>query len=382
MATISRKGKKWQVQIRRAGHKAICRTFKLKSEAKTFATDIEAKLDQGEVVTYDDMTIAGLVKAIRDETDNGRLLTAAYRTSLNHIDRLLGLKWVSKLSAKDITDFARSRRDGSPELGNYPEVKEIDGATADQEKVILAAPATLSLDIMYIKNLLESGRTLFNLPPKLQMLKDARKELQKRRWVGKSREVSRLPTEEEFQNLLEYAVRTGGRRRLPLDTILRIARSAGLREGEMCRIVWPDLDRGRRTLMVRERKNPKEKKDKLMPLIPNHGIDPLAEILSLQAYRPKSTRAADQRIIPYQPGSIGAAFRRACNVVGIVGLRLHDLRHDAATGLARRPEVHVKEAMLVLGHDDIKSMARYTHFSAEEAAARHAPREPAQSDSS
>jgi hypothetical protein len=38
--------------------------------------------------------------------------------------------------------------------------------------------------------------------------------------------------------------------------------------------------------------------------------------------------------------------------------------------------------MLVLGHDDIKSMARYTHFSAEEAAARHAPPGPVPSGSS
>jgi integrase len=206
------------------------------------------------------------------------------------------------------------------------------------------------------------------------MLKDARKELQKLRWVGKSREVSRLPTEKEFQNLLEYAIRTAKRRRLRLDTILSIARPTGLREAEMCRIVWPDLDRARRVIMVRERKNPKEKKDKLMPLIPNHGIDPFEELLSLQAHRPASMRASDQRIIPYRPGSIGMPFRRARKILGIIGLRLHDLRHDAATGLARRREVHVKEVMLVLGHNDIKSMARYTHFSAEEAAARHAPR--------
>lgn len=382
MATISKKGKKWQVQIRRVGHKPICKTFKKRDEAKTFATHIEAKLDHGEVVTYDDMTVAGLVRAIRDETDGGRLLMAAYRTSLNHIDRLLGLKSVSKLSAKNIKDFAQARRDGAAAMGTYSETSEIDGANASRKAATLVAPATLSLDIMYLKNLLETGRALYNLPPKDQILKDARKELQKLRWVGKSREVSRLPTDEEFQSLLEYAIRTGGRRRLPLDTILKIARSAGLREGEMCRITWPDLDRGRRTLMVRARKNPRENKDKLMPLIPNHGIDPLAEIVSLQAHRPRSKGSTDQRIIPYQPGSIGAAFRRACKVVGIVGLRLHDLRHDAATGLARRPEVHVKEAMLVLGHDDIKSMARYTHFSAEEAAARHAPPGPVPSGSS
>ncbi len=373
MATISKKGKGWQVQIRRVGQKPICKSFKLKSDAKTFANDIEARLDRGEMISHNDMTVAGLVRALRDETQDGRLLTAAYRTSLNHIDRLLGLKWVSQLSAKDVKDFAQARREGLPELGGSLGSREVGEAKAERNAVTVVAPATLALDIMYLKNLLETGRALYNLPPKEEMLKDARKELQKLRWIGKSREVARLPTDEEFQKLLDYAVRTSKRRKVPLDIILRIARSTGLREAEMCRIVWPDLDRTRRVLMVRERKNPKEKKDKPMPLIPNHGIDPLEELLSLQAHQPSSVPAADQRIIPYEPGSIGTAFRRACKVLGIIGLRLHDLRHDAATGLARRREVHVKETMLVLGHDDIKSMARYTHFSAEEAAARHAP---------
>jgi integrase len=351
-------------------------------EAKSLSRPApEARLDRGETLTYDDMTIAGLVQAIRNEIDGGKLFTAADRTSLNHIDRPLGLKWVSKLSALDIKDFAQACRAGAASE-SFPKGDEISPSSRNQTAEAAVAPATLSLDIMYLKNLLETGQALFRLPPKDQILKDARKELQKLRWVGKSQEVSRLPTEDEFENLVDYACRTSGRRRVPLDTILRIARSTGLREAELCRVAWPDLDRQRRVLMVRKRKNPREKRDKLMPLIPNHGIDPLEEILSLQAHRPASMRATDQRIVPYRPGSVGAAFRRACKVLGIIGLRLHDLRHDAATGLARRREVHVKEAMLVLGHDDIKSMARYTHFSAEEAAARHAPRAPDPSGSS
>jgi hypothetical protein len=146
MAAISKKGKGWQVQSRRIGHKPICKTCRKKSEAKTFATDIEARLDRGEVITYDDMTVAGLVRAVLDETDDGRLLTAAYRTSLNHIDRLLGLKWISKLLAKDIKDFAQARREGATALGASAGSMEAGGAKANQGAVI--APATLSLDIM------------------------------------------------------------------------------------------------------------------------------------------------------------------------------------------------------------------------------------------
>ncbi len=163
MATNTRKGKKWQVQIRTVGHKPICATFGTKSEARIFANDRETRLDRGETVAYDDMTIAGLVQALKDETDEGRLLTAAYRTSLNHIDRLLGLKSVSGLSAKDLKDFAQARREGASSLGCYPEVAEIDGVKKGRHADLCAAPATLALDLIYIKNLLETGRALFNL---------------------------------------------------------------------------------------------------------------------------------------------------------------------------------------------------------------------------
>jgi hypothetical protein len=94
------------------------------------------------------------------------------------IDRLLGLKWVSRLSAKDIKDFAQPRREGLPALGGSPGSLDAGEAHADRNAVTVVAPATLSPDIMHLKNLLETGRTLHNLPPKEQMLEEARKELQ------------------------------------------------------------------------------------------------------------------------------------------------------------------------------------------------------------
>jgi hypothetical protein len=45
------------------------------------------------------MTIAGLVAAYRERTDEGRSLKPSYRTSLNHFDELLGEKFVGALSA-------------------------------------------------------------------------------------------------------------------------------------------------------------------------------------------------------------------------------------------------------------------------------------------
>jgi len=49
MATIRRRGATWQVQVRRQGHAALSRTFRLKADAEQWARQKEAELDRGEL---------------------------------------------------------------------------------------------------------------------------------------------------------------------------------------------------------------------------------------------------------------------------------------------------------------------------------------------
>ena len=45
---------------------------------------------------------------------------------------------------------------------------------------------------------------------------------------------------------------------------------------------------------------------------------------------------SSEHIFPYDPKSVGAAFTRACRVLGIKDLRFHDLRHEATSRLFER----------------------------------------------
>ena len=49
MATIRRRGRAWQVQVRRQGHPLLSRTFRLKSDAELWARQKEVQLDRGEL---------------------------------------------------------------------------------------------------------------------------------------------------------------------------------------------------------------------------------------------------------------------------------------------------------------------------------------------
>jgi integrase len=63
----------------------------------------------------------------------------------------------------------------------------------------------------------------------------------------------------------------------------------------------------------------------------------------------------------YSPANLSQAFRRLARRAGLPGLRFHDLRHDVGARLAASG--HNERAIMdVLGHQDPRSTARYTHL--------------------
>ena len=70
MATLRKRGDRWQVQVRRKGRTPISRSFKLKSEALVWAREQELEADQGRPQvhkTLKGITVADIVSRYRDE---------------------------------------------------------------------------------------------------------------------------------------------------------------------------------------------------------------------------------------------------------------------------------------------------------------------------
>ena len=61
-------------------------------------------------------------------------------------------------------------------------------------------------------------------------------------------------------------------------------------------------------------------------------------------------------------GPASSLWREACKAAGVVGLRVHDLRHTFASRLL---EAGVRETDInrLLGHSSLRMTARYTHSS-------------------
>lgn len=175
--------------------------------------------------------------------------------------------------------------------------------------------------------------------------------------VGKSAERERRPTADELNRLLAF-FRFRTRVLIPMERIVRFAAATAMRQEEITRILYEDFNRDDGTVLIRQRKHPRDKatNDQVVPLVADAGFDPVAIIdEQMQWVSPKGA------IFPYCARSIGAAFRRACVELHIDDLHFHDLRHE---GISRLFEAdwEIPEVATVSGHRDWKMLQRYTHL--------------------
>jgi integrase len=143
-----------------------------------------------------------------------------------------------------------------------------------------------------------------------------------------------------------------------MERIVKFAVATSMRQEEITRILFDDFDGEAATVLIRQRKHPRDKasNNQYVPLVADTGFDAVA-LIKEQAERvsPKGS------IFPYCARSIGAAFRRACIELRIEDLHFHDLRHE---GISRLFEADwdIPQVASVSGHKDWKMLQRYTHL--------------------
>lgn len=126
--------------------------------------------------------------------------------------------------------------------------------------------------------------------------------------IGKGKERDRRPTQDELDRLLKYLDRNN-RPTMPVGRMVQFAIATAMRQEEICSITWKDIDVRKRIVVVRDRKDPRQKvgNDQKVPLIGATGVDAW-QIWQRQKFASPNT----ERVVPYNGRSVGTAFRRAC----------------------------------------------------------------------
>jgi integrase len=78
-------------------------------------------------------------------------------------------------------------------------------------------------------------------------------------------------------------------------------------------------------------------------------------------------RSIDGRVLPINFAALETNFKRAIERAGLVDLRIHDLRHTAATRLSEKLP-NLLELSAVTGHKSLAMLKRYYHPNAEQLA--------------
>lgn len=330
MATFSQlPSGKWRVQVRRAGvYRAA--TFPSKREAKDWAMQIESQAHHiaagGFAPVPKGATLGDLIQKYTETVAKTPGKTKA--ATLNLLTRELGKVKLSTLSAVTLRDFI------------------------DRRLAAGAGGVTVGADLSFLSAVLKWGRHARQLDIPDRLALEARASLQHRGLETRGREREREPTDEELARL--YALWAGKpRQRIDMQTLCRFALATGMRLGEICGLQIEDVDREARTVVIRDRKDPRNKDG-------NHQTVPL--LPAAWAILAPAIEGRDVgHVFPVRAASVSTAFTRACHEVvpPIVDLHFHDLRHRATAEFFRMG-LQIPQVALMTGHKTWAMLRRYT----------------------
>lgn len=327
MATFTKVGEKYRAQIRRAGQPSFAKTHDTLKEAKEWAVQQEADFNAGKKIGVHGKTGITLGDAIDKYLKEKDGVSKTAQSILTNIKKRRGKILLHKLVSDDIVSYIKDKKCG---------------------------PMTGAMNFSFLSSVLNMAK--FGWKYYVQdILKDTAKQLQILGLTGSSRERTRRPTQQEIDKLVAFNFETD----IPMADIIQFAVSTAMRQAEITRIEHTTLhlEHDRSTVVITDRKHPKKKAG-------NHKEVPLlAASVEIIKRQPKCEE--DVRIFPYQPGTIGFHFRRACKRLEIVDLHFHDLRHEGTSRLFEMG-YQIEEVAKFTGHEDWKMLKRYTHLKAKD----------------
>lgn len=213
-------------------------------------------------------------------------------------------------------------------------------------------PQTVAGYLTILVNTLDwASRREFDVP--VATLREAMSNMWEDEILTRSEERNRRPTIDELNAILT-ALDENTRQHIPVAKIIVFAVFSCRRLGEICRLRWDDLLIDQKKILVRDMKHPRKKKGN------NVWCHLTDEAIAIILSMPQE----GEFIFPFKRESVGTAWRRHRDRLGIKNLRFHDLRHEAITRLFEmgKPAVFVAKYS---GHKNGGCLFRYEHVEAE-----------------
>lgn len=320
--------KRYRAIVRMRGAPTISKTFRKAGEEKKWAIEMEARIQRGGNVNFNDLrntTVADVLRKYQQEVTAGR---DSWRFEHNRIENYLRQPWSLLDLNADIAGALRAWRDK-----RLTEVK----------------PASVVRDFGVLGSVFRHAMTEWGLP----MQSNPAHMVKKPKVQGDER--SRLWTDKDIEIWMNYfqfdqtlAPQT---KSSFVPWVMAIGRATGLRLGEVCRIEISNIDLSVPQIYFPKTKNGDEF---YCPL----RSDAVAIVRQLMEHR-----RGEEKLIGATEWTIGEMFRRARKVIAKQfpdqhDILLHSLRHTYTTEMVAR--VPDKLALMrMTGRRTLQSLARY-----------------------
>lgn len=334
MATIVKRGNRWQAKVRKKGV-VRSQTFETKQRAQQWATKIEYELDAGRI---------------------GRGQAEAERTTLvEALDRYLKERLPEIRGARQLTNLVAQLkkckfRDRTLASISPPEISiwKNELLTGEPGREPLSSQSIVHrmnlLSAVYNRASGEWGMESLNNPvrrirrPKLPAGRDRRLEV------------------EDYRRLRTACNESPSKWLRPM---VSLALFTAMRQGELLRLRWEDIDWKSSSLLVKETKNGSPR---TVPL----SIDATRVLRALGGTTPKLGK-----IFPVMTGhAVTHAFAKVCKAASISDFRFHDLRHEATSRFfEKKKQMSDVQIASITGHKNMMSLKRYAHLRAKRLAA-------------
>ena len=341
MATIIKTpSSTWKAIIRKSGWPTTIKTFRTKRDAQDWARHTEDDMVRGVYI---------------DRADSDRLLLE------KALDRYL--KEVS-LTKKPSTSTAEHHRAKALKaaLGDYSLAAITPDLIAEYRDNRLSkdmSPSTVRLELSLLSHLFTMAIKEWRVGLIYNPVSNIRKPAQAK---GRDR---RLNANEERK-----LIKACNQHSNPmLGWIVRVALHTGMRTGEIKSLTRDQVKLSRRVVLLSDTKNGSAR---MVPLNKEATVA-FAEALEHPVKKEVKTdllfwgepgRDGKRRPYEFQP-----AWQRARKSAGIVGLRFHDLRHEAVSRLVEMG-LGDQEVAAISGHKSMQMLRRYTHLRAEDLVTR------------
>ena len=319
MASITKRGNKWQVRICRKNLPTICKTFTLQRDAQTWAKNIELQIERGDALGRSTVLLATL------------------------IERYMATVSPAKKGAKQETPRLRAWLDTPLAKREAASIRPADiAAYRDKRLKEGKAAATVRIELSLLSAVFKCAKHEWGYSDLVNPVSEIKRPPPSK---GRDRRLE----EGELDAILRAAKGT------PLHRVILLAVETAMRAGELVSLEWENINLIKRTAILPDTKNG----DRRVVPLSAKAIEVLAGI---DRCGPKVFQIPNSYWVT-------DAFRRATKKAGIQGLRFHDLRHEAVSRLFEK-RLNVMEVASISGHRSLQMLQRYTHLRAEELALR------------